>query len=177
MKVGQSSTGSVVIFAEEGTNSSQRAPWWFLIPLIVSMAAVAMLYYRQQVLLVPVPARPLTGAVVDSRRQVGFTWTRIPKTSANYHIQIAADRRFKRMMYETRVKDQHEIRQELLLATTGNRRRQANPLDTNYTVSNGVVKARSFGGSFRPGGDHARSMVVSRFGTSRREGPHLHRRW
>jgi hypothetical protein len=99
-----------VIFAEEGTDSSQRAPWWFLIPFIVAVAAVALLYYRQRVLLVPVPARPLSGAIVDSRRQVGFTWTRIPEKSANYHIQIAADRGFKKMMYETRVKDQHEIK-------------------------------------------------------------------
>ncbi len=98
------------IFAEEGTDNSPRAPWWFLIPLIVAMACVAMLYYRQQVLLVPVPARPLSGATVDSRRQVGFTWTRIPGKLASYHIQIAADRSFKKMMYETRVKDQHEIK-------------------------------------------------------------------
>ena len=98
------------ILAEEGTDKSQRAPWWFLIPLIVLMVAVALLYYRQRVLLVPVPARPLSGATVDSRRQVGFTWTRIPEKSASYHIQIAADRSFKKMMYETRVKDQHEIK-------------------------------------------------------------------
>jgi hypothetical protein len=98
------------IFAEEGTVNSQRAPWWFMIPLIIAMICVAVLYYRQAVLQVPIPARPLSGATVDSRRQVGFTWTRIPKKSANYHIQIAADRSFKKMMYETRVKDQHEIK-------------------------------------------------------------------
>jgi hypothetical protein len=98
------------IFAEEGTDRSQRAPWWFLIPLAIAMIFVAMLYYRQAVLRVPIPARPLSGATVDSRRQVGFTWTRIPKKSAEYHIQIAADRSFKKMMCETRVKDQHEIK-------------------------------------------------------------------
>ena len=74
------------------------------------MAAVALLYYRQRVQLVPVPARPLSGAIVDSHRQVGFTWTRIPKQSSEYHIQIAADRGFKKMMYETRVTDQNEIK-------------------------------------------------------------------
>ena len=98
------------IFAEEGADNSAPAPWWFLVPLTVAVVAVAILYYRQQVLLIPIPARPLSGAVVDSRRQVGFTWTRIPKKSADYHIQIAADRGFKRMMYETRVTDQNEIK-------------------------------------------------------------------
>ena len=74
MKRGHS-TDEIVSLAKEGSDNSPRAPWWFL---------------------VPVPARQLSGATVDSRRQVGFTWSRIPKQSAEYHIKIVADRRFKK---------------------------------------------------------------------------------
>lgn len=98
------------VFAEEGVESSARARWWFLVPLVVAVVAVAILYYRQQVLLIPIPARPLSGSVVDSRHQVGFTWTRLQKKSTQYHIQIAADRGFRRMLYETRVQDLNEIK-------------------------------------------------------------------
>jgi len=102
----------IFTFEDGGTEEQPRVSRWLIIPFVVAVGAVALLYYRQQVLLVPVPARPLTGARVDSRRLVGFTWTHVPREKAVYHVQVSADRRFKSIVFETRVTDVNEVKQK-----------------------------------------------------------------
>ena len=51
----------IFTFEDGGTEEQPRVSRWLIIPFVVAVGAVALLYYRQQVLLVPVPARPLTG--------------------------------------------------------------------------------------------------------------------
>ncbi len=99
----------MAIFADDDV-TSRPAPVWFIVPFAIALAWVGVTYYRQKLLHVPVPSRPAPGAVVDARSQVGFTWTLIPNKDVSYHIQVATDRKFRRIVFETKVKNIPQIK-------------------------------------------------------------------
>jgi len=107
--INETGAGPVVLADDAAT--SDRAPWWIIVPALVLALAVGVLYVRQRFLLIPVPTRPLTGDVVDTRRMVGFTWNKMSDAPTVYRLQVADSRTFKRIVFETRIRDKNEIKQ------------------------------------------------------------------
>ena len=111
MKQPEDIRDGMVILADDAATSS-RVPLWVMVPALVLALSVGVLYVRQRVLRIPVPTRPLTGDVLDTAHMVAFTWNKMEDAPTVYRIQVAQDRGFKRIVFETRVRDVNQIKQK-----------------------------------------------------------------
>jgi hypothetical protein len=118
MKIPWRSQSGLVVLSDDAPEQL-RGPWWLMIPALASFLIVGILCFRQLVLKIPVPTRPLTGGVVDTRRMAAFTWNKMEGETTVYRIQVSDTRNFKHIVYETRVRNMNEIKQKGIVEPGG----------------------------------------------------------
>ncbi|MDA0991383.1 MAG: fibronectin type III domain-containing protein [Verrucomicrobia bacterium] len=86
---------------DDDAAQQRLGPWWIILPALIGIAALAILYWRQAILAVPVPTRPLDGDTVSADR-LYLDWNDLRRDTSSAHIQIAEVRNFSWRAFEAR---------------------------------------------------------------------------
>ncbi|MFC1452620.1 hypothetical protein ACFLSJ_04665 [Verrucomicrobiota bacterium] len=87
---------------KDDAETARRAPWWAILPTVAALTLVGVLYVRQRILGVPVPTKPLTGEVMHADGVIHFAWNEFKDEKIQAHIQVAENRSFDWIAFESR---------------------------------------------------------------------------